>query len=705
MKNKILEILGLNRNNPMSIEDIHKRLGVNDIDFKTLEELIKELCDERLVYCVNSNLGLYILSPFKEGIFRVLRSGVILVDTMDQDVYINNGNTKNAMNGDKVLVKITNYDDFSGSVVKIIERKGLLAEVQTENGKRYAYVGKDKYMIDLDDSIVDGMIIGIKIDKSKAGRYFHATLDRVIGHKNAPRLDEKKIFYEFGVPVEFSKETLEELKDIPSVVDELEIEKRKDHDLRDDVIFTIDGDDTKDIDDAISLKMLDNGNYLLGVHIADVSHYVKIGSHIDLEAYEKATSYYMPGVVNPMYSPSLSNGICSLNPLVDRLALSCVMEINSRGEVVSFDIFKSVIRSRKQMTYKCVNKILEENIIPDGYEEYADILKRMKSLSNILRKSRINKGMLEFDSSEIKILTDEVGNVTDITTRNQGMGESLIEDFMLAANECVATYIYNLGVPSLYRVHDVPNEEKLKHILTVLQSYGENIDVKFNLSDPHVLQNILKILSKSPKFNVYSSLLLRCMAKASYRTENYGHFGVGISALRNEAYTHFTSPIRRYPDTTIHRILTDILDGKFEKLNSDSYKDYLVKTAEHSSYMEIVADKCEREADKCKEASYLSKFIGECYEGRISGFTKSGMYVELPNLIEGRVAFSSMDDYYNYNEDLEVIVGERSKKIYRLGDKVNIKVVRASKEAREIDFELGRKQNKGDKDGNTKQKS
>ena len=330
-------------------------------------------------------MGLYTLSPFKEGTFRILRNGTMLVDTLEQDIYINNGNTKDALNGDKVLAKITNFDDFSGSVVKIIERKGILAEVATINNTRFAVIGNDRYKIDLPASIVDGMIIGIKIDKTKAGNYFHATLDKVIGHKNAPKLDEIKILYEFGVPFEFSEETKKELKDIPSEVDKEEIEKRKGHDLRDKMIFTIDGDDTKDIDDAISLEILENKNFLLGVHIADVSHYVKLGSAIDNDAYERATSYYMPGVVNPMYDPSLSNGICSLNPNVDRLAITCEMEIDNKGKIVNFDIYKSVINSKKQMTYKCVNKILEENIIPEGYEEFSSTIKQMKTLSNILR--------------------------------------------------------------------------------------------------------------------------------------------------------------------------------------------------------------------------------------------------------------------------------------------------------------------------------
>ena len=360
----------------------------------------------------------------------------------------------------------------------------------------------------------------------------------------------------------------EELKSIPSEVRKIDFINRKD--LTDKTIFTIDGDDTKDIDDAISIEKKGN-NYILGVHIADVSYYVKENSYIDKSAREKATSVYMPGVVFPMYPVFLSNGICSLNPDVDRCSISCVMEIDKNGKLIDFDIFKSVIHSRIQMTYKKVNKILEENIIDDEYKLYVNDLKLMKELSDILHNMRVKRGLLDFDREEIKIETDINGKVTNISKRITKTGENIIEEFMLMANECVATYIYNMGLTSIYRIHDIPNEERLIKTINVIKNYGEKLDIKLNVKSFKVVQKLLEELKNSPKYNIYSYMILRCMAKAEYSNVNEGHFGIGIDSYKNEAYTHFTSPIRRYPDTTIHRILTNILEGNIEKIESSAY--------------------------------------------------------------------------------------------------------------------------------------
>ena len=689
MRDKILKVLEYTRNNALGKEEILKKVNDSSLTMELLEELLVDLLSERLIYCVNSKIGLYTLNPFIEGIFHKKRSGLCYVSSNGKDISINEDRVYGALEGDKVLVRITDFNTYEGSIKDIIERHGIIAEVKTIKGKRFALVSNgDKYLIDLDKKIVDGMIIGIKLDKKKVGRFYRASLDRVIGHKNAPKVEEEKILYAHDFDVEFSKETYEEIENLPDSVTSDEIAKRCEHDLRDKMIFTIDGDDTKDIDDAISLDVLDNGNFLLGVHIADVSYYVKEDSALDNDARSRATSVYMPGVVSPMYPPFLSNGICSLNPNVDRLAFTCSMEIDNNGNLVSFDIYKSVIHSRIQMTYKNVNRILDENIIPSGYEEYAFKIKEMKRLSNILEENRLKRGMLNFASGELKINVDNDGNVIDIVKREQGTGENLIENFMLAANECVATYIYNMGIMSIYRDHDFPSSERLKKVVGVIKSYGESIDTKINPNDPLVLQKLLGELSKTKNYDIYSDMLLRCMAKAEYKTVNYGHFGIGVNSNKNEAYTHFTSPIRRYPDTTIHRILTNILEGNFDRLESDEYKNKLVDIASHSSEKELDADRCEREADKMKMASYISKFVGDIFDGRIVSFTKHGMFVELSNYVEGRIAFSTMDDFYRYDEDLEILVGDRKKKIYRLGDKVKAKVVKVSVDAREIDLEL-----------------
>ena len=688
MREKLLEILKLNRNNAITVDEMYLKMFHSEKEeklYNLLCEELKTLINEKQVYCTNSKKGLYILNPFKDGVCFVKKSKDMFVECGDE-VFKVTKNDVGANDKDKVLIRITDYNSCFCSIKEIIERHGIIAEDKTIKKKRYAFVGKTMYEIDIDNSIVDGMLIGIKIDKTKKGKYFKATLDTVIGHKNAPKIDEIEIIYDNGGMHGFSEETYAEVKNIQSEVYESDIINRRD--LRNDVIFTIDGADTKDIDDAISLKMLSNGNYELGVHIADVTHYVKENTSIDKDARFKGTSIYMPGVVEPMYPVELSNGICSLNEDVDRLALSVIMEFNNNGDLINFDIFKSVINSKKKMTYEAVNKILLDNIVEPGYEEYVKTLKNMEKLANILRNMRIKRGLLDFDSSEIKINVDDKGKVLDIGKRVQSVGENLIEDFMLAANECVATYIYNMGITSVYRIHDYPNMERLIKTVNVIKSYGETLDVKLSMKDPKVIQNLLKALKNSKNYDIYSNMILRCMAKACYSNNNEGHFGIGVDSRKNEAYTHFTSPIRRYPDTTVHRVLSSILDNNIESVSDDFYKNNIIDIAVHSSEMEKIADNCEREANKMKMAEYMEKFIGTEFTGKISGFTFNGMFVMLENLVEGRIDFSTMNDYYIYNEDLEIVVGERHKKIYRLGDKIRVKLVKASKEERIIDFEI-----------------
>jgi len=699
MKEKVLEILNVTRDNPIDLETIYRKSGYTNYSKEDFLNVINELVEEKKITCANSKLNLYKLNPYREGIFHIKRNGDCYVNIGDRDITINKDFTYGSMDKDKVLVKITNYDTNTGTIKEIIERNGIIAEVKTINKDRYAQVGKNMYKIELPANMVDGMLIGIKIDKSKAGKYFHATLDKVIGHKNATGIEEQKILYEQGIPFTFDANTLKEAYNLPSSVKEEDLEKRRD--LRNEMIFTIDGDDTKDIDDAISIKKLENGNYLLGVHIADVTHYVKENSYLDLEARERATSVYMPGVVNPMYPVELSNGICSLNPEVDRLALSCEMEINTKGDLINFDIFKSIIHSNKQMTYKNVNKILEQNEIPEGYEEFKDSILMMNELSKILEASRTRRGMINFDIPEIKIIVEE-GKVKEIAKRIQGTGEKLIENFMLAANECVATYVYNMGLNFVYRVHDFPSEERLKRVINIIKSYGEEVNVRVNANDPKLIGRLLEEIKDSNNYETFSSMILRCMAKASYQITNYGHFGIGVNALKNEAYTHFTSPIRRYPDTTVHRILSSIINGEYDKISKDEYKNLLATIAKHSSENELKADRCEREANKMRMAEYMSDYINQEYIAKIVGFTNSGMFVRLDNYIEGRVGFNTMDDYYTYDEELEVAVGEKSKKVYRLGDTIQVKLVKADKDTREIDFEPVKTRVRKKTDGNTK---
>jgi len=694
MEEKILEILKVSRNNGLSKQEVYKKLAYTNLSFEDFEEVFDDLQTRQEIYQTGKDK--YTLNPFKEAEIQITRKGLILAKT-DKDTYEISEDQFNCLTGDKVKIRITNFNQKKGTIKEVLTRKGTPAEVKIENGKKYAIVrnkeNETKYELKTDENLVDGILIGIKLEKNRKDKQPVATLDRIFGHKNKPRLDEEIILYENNFNYEWPEEVKKEIKYIPSEVSEEEKKGRRD--LRNIEIFTIDGDDTKDIDDAISLDKLENGNYLLGVHIADVANYVKEGTAIDKESYERATSVYMNTVVNPMYPVELSNGICSLNPETDRLAMTTEMEINPKGKVVNYDIFESVIHSRKQMTYKNVNKILKSEEVPEGYEPFQNKLKEMYELSKILKKNRQTRGYQEFQTSEIKVETDENGIPTEIGKREDGPGQKLIEMFMLAANETVATHIYNMGIPSIYRDHDKPNEEKLKKVTEIIKNYGETFKTKGKVLSPKYLSSLLEELKETQKYETYCNMILRSLAKATYESYNIGHFSVGINSDKREAYTHFTSPIRRYPDTTVHRVLKMIFQMQTEKLYSKEHKEKMAAIAKHSSIQEQNADKCERESNKMKTAEYMENILkenqNEIYEGIISGFAATGMYVQLPNLIEGRVGYNTMDDFYHYDDEQEIIIGEKTGKIYRLGDKVTVKLTKASKMLREIDFEIEQK--------------
>lgn len=685
MREKILEILTIARDNGISKETVYKKLGYTNLSYEDFEEVFDDMENSHQIYRTGKNS--FTKNPFYEGIVTVTKKGDILVKCDEGTINITRDDFS-CVSGDKVIVRITDFNEKKGTIKSVVDRKKIVAEVKTIKNKRYA-ITKDgtQYKIDLKPNIVDGAIIGIKIDKNRKNKEPIAIFDKFIGHINDPvENTDKEILYENGFDYEWPKEVLEEVKQLPSEVLPEDLKGRKD--LRNEVIFTIDGDDTKDIDDAISISKKENGNYILGVHIADVTHYVKEGSEIDKEATARGTSVYMHRIVNPMHPIELANGICSLNPEKDRLAMSCEIEISPAGKVIDFDIFESVIHSRKQMTYKNVNKILEENIIPEGYEPYEETLKEMQNLAEILRKSRIKRGYQDFDLPEVKIVTDENYVPIEIKAREQGLGEKLIEMFMLAANEVVGTYIYSLGLAATYRDHDIPDETKLKKVISIAKNYGEKMEIKGKVGSSKFVQDLLKELKNSERKEVLTNLVLRSMAKATYEAYNIGHFGIGVDKQRGEAYVHFTSPIRRRPDCEIHRILKEIIHGHTEELYSEKQKEKIVEIAKHSSIQEQNADKCERESNKEKMAEYMQQFIDEEFEGMIFGFTTSGMFIQLSNLVEGRVAYSTMDDYYNYDEENELLIGEKNKKIYRLGDKVVIKVVKSDPQLREIDFEI-----------------
>ena len=682
MEERILDILRVSRNNGLTKKEVYKKLGHNNLSYDEFEEVFYDLQERKKIYQTGKES--YTLNPFKEGEVKITKKGKTLVIT-DEDTIEITEDQFHCVTGDRVKIRITDFNERKGTIKEVIDRKGIIAETEIMHGKKCAVTKDGKiYELETDENIIDGIIVGIKIQKGRKDKEPVATIDKIFGHKNRPRLDEETILYENNFNYEWPEEVKEEVKNIPSEVQEEDKKGRKD--LRDEEIFTIDGLDTKDIDDAISLKKLENGNYLLGVHIADVTNYVKEHSAIDGEAYKRGTSVYMNTVVNPMYPVELSNGICSLNSNVDRLALSCQMELDSNGNLKDYDIFESIIKSKLQMNYTAVNKILNDEEVQEEYKPFEKTLKTMYELTEVLEKNRKGRGYQEFDVPEIKVITDDSGKPIEISRRSQGKGEKLIEMFMLQANETVATYVYNMNLPFVYRVHDKPNEDKLKRVTNIIKSYGENIVTSHNIMSPKYIEDILVSLKGTEKSEIYSTMLLRSLAKATYESYNIGHFSIGIDSAKKEAYTHFTSPIRRYPDSTVHRLLKKILHNETDELHGDKNK--LTAIAKHSTVQEQNSDNCERQSNKMKTAEYMEQYIGEEYEGKISGFTPNSMFVELPNLIEGRVSFSSMDDFYSYDEEMEIITGENNKKVYRLGDKVKVTLVRASKELREIDFEL-----------------
>lgn len=693
MEEQILKILKEDKR-AFTVYELNDALGLKTVE--ELKELLKTLNDlEDHLKVYRTKKDSYLLfhnSHMKLGTLVVNKKGFGFVDIEgDEDVFIPQVNMNHAIHGDQVVVEIINKKgtELEGRIVRIVQRdlKEVVGEYYVKNEKGYIELDDEKVKLEIEidpeksQGAMPGHKVLVKVLERVKNNHYKGEILRVLGHKNDPGVDILSIVAKYGILDTFSEEVMEEAGALPDHVLAEEMENRKD--LRQECIFTIDGDDTKDIDDAISIKKLENGNYELGVHIADVSYYVKEGSKLDDEAYERGTSVYLADRVIPMLPHKLSNGICSLNPNVDRLSMSCVMEISPKGEVVNYDIFESVIRSRKQMTYKNVNAILEKHEIVEGYEPYIDQLKLMAELASILRKMKESRGYIDFEIEESKIIVDETGKAIDVTLRNRGIGEKMIEDFMIVANETVATHIYFMELPFLYRIHGAPSEEKIQKFLDFIGILGYTIHGKVKDITPKVMQDILEQLKDKKEFNILSSMLLRSMQKAIYDKNNIGHFG-----LASKYYTHFTSPIRRYPDTTVHRLLRLYLfKNKMDKDTINYWDNRLTFIGEHTSETERVAVECEREVDSMKKAEYMMDHIGEQYTGIISGVVNFGIFVELPNLVEGLIRLDDLKgDHYYFDEATFSVHGEKDKRGYRLGDTINVTVKAASKEAKTVDF-------------------
>lgn len=700
MKDDIINILK-NSGKPLDAIELKDLLNLsNDKDLEELLKVLLELEEDNTIYHTKKDKYMLIEdSHLKKGLLRVNKKGFgfVEVDNQDADIYIDQDNMNGAIDEDIVLVEITskmNIDRLEGRILKVLKRQieQYIGEINfDQSGLGHLKLDGDKINLDIEihkeDSLnsVDGHKVVVELTEKLDKTRYKGKVTKILGHKHDPGVDILSLIYKYKFDVEFPEEVKEEVKSMKMEVTEEDKVGRTD--LTKEMIFTIDGDDTRDIDDAISIEKLNNGHYKLGVHIADVSYYVKEDSPLDKEAFERSTSVYLVDRVIPMLPHELSNGICSLNPNVERLAVSCVMEFDGSGKQLDYKIFPSVIKSRKQMTYNKVNDILERNIIADDYKEYADTLKLMNELAHILRKMKEKRGYIDFGIEEAKILVDETGKPTEVKKRNRGEGEKLIEDFMIAANECVASHIYFMNLPFIYRVHELPKIEKLRDYLKFVNSLGYTITGNINDTKPTVLQNILSQLDDKKEYPILSTLLLRCMQKAVYREVNLGHYALG-----SQCYTHFTSPIRRYPDTTVHRLLhTYLFDNQINNSTINKWEGKLPFIAEHTSERERAADDLERDVDDMKMAEYMEEHIGEEFDGMISSMTNFGMFIELDNLIEGLVAFKNMNGYYLFDEETMTVTGEKSHIKYRIGERVRVKVTRASKEEKQIDFEIIRK--------------
>ena len=694
MKEQILDVL----------KDIHEAktlIEINDLlklttveDYQELQKNMEELVNNFLVFKTKKDKYLLMKNcpGLKIGKLSVNKKGFgfLLLDKED-DIYIAKDDMNGAINDDTVLVEVTEKGlEPAGKVLKIVKRdlKNIVGEVKVIGKKKILEPDDDKVNLKIilspetSQNCVEGHKVLAKLNKKIDNKTYTADCLKILGHKDDAGIDILSIAYKYSIFEEFSPETIEELNNIPEEVNPSELEGRTD--LTSEMIFTIDGADTKDIDDAISLKKHDD-YYTLGVHIADVSHYVKENTSLGDDAYERGTSAYLADTVIPMLPHKLSNGICSLNEGTIRLTMSCVMDIDKNGKITNYDIFPSYIKSRKKMTYDNVNEILENNHTPDGYEDYVEKLKEMQELAKILRKEKVSRGYIEFDIPEAKIIQDKDGKAIDIKKREQHAGEALIEDFMIAANETVATHISNMALPFIYRVHDLPNTEKIADFLNLVKALGYQIKTNIKEITPKTMQKLLNELKDKPEFLILSTLLLRSMKKAEYSKTNIGHFG-----LASKNYTHFTSPIRRFPDLTVHRLLKKYLIEKDFSMSTINYlENSLVEIAEHSSERELAATNAERDVNDMKMAEYMESHIGEVYEGIISSVTSFGIFVELPNLVEGLIHISNIPgDYYKYVPELLSLIGKSTKKTYRIGDKLKVRVISASKETAQIDFEI-----------------
>ena len=700
IKDTLLEFMREEAYRPMDIQELVSVFDINPDEYRAFKKTLKTMEKEGLIFrtkkdkfALPERLGLITgkLQAHAKGF------GFLIPEVEgEKDVFIPSSFINGAMNGDRILVQITREDKNGkkreGEVIQILERGNTKIIGVYEDSKNFGFVIAEDTRISQDifiskkdrNGAKDGDVVVVEITKwPEKRRSPEGVVKEVLGQKGDKGLDILTIIKKYGLPEEFPPKVQAFTAGIDEEIPLKEYKRRKD--LRDVRMVTIDGEDAKDLDDAVSIERLDNGRYRLGVHIADVSHYVREKNPLDKEALKRGTSVYLIDRVIPMLPKKLSNGICSLNPKVDRLTLSCIMVIDGSGKVLDHEIVESVIRTNERMTYTDVTKILKDNDpeLSKRYDYLLDDFKAMEELCNILYKKRTKRGAIDFEFEESKIILNEFGKPIDIKPYEREIANRIIEEFMLVCNETVAEHMFWSHLPFVYRIHEDPDEEKLEKFREFIYNLG--YIVKWNGEvKPRNLQEILEKVRGKKEETVVSTLLLRSMMRAKYSPECVGHFG-----LAAKYYCHFTSPIRRYPDLQIHRIIKEYLNGKIDEKRATKLAPIVDIAAKQSSEMERLAEEAEREVDDLKKAEYMMDRIGEEFEGIISSVTSFGIFVELPNTVEGLVHITDLDDdYYVYDEQHLMLLGQRNKKVYRLGDSVKVKCSRVDIDNREVFLDI-----------------
>ncbi len=703
LKERILDFMREEAYKPITAEDLAEGMALKGKELSEFWTVLDEL--EAKAFIIKTRYGKYGVPEKMNlvvGRYAATSKGFgFVIDDIgvEGDVFIAPDATMSAMHNDRVVARVHRLNSGGtgrrreGEVIRIVERANNTVVGTFESSRHFGFVIPDDLRIGHDifipKSEFNGAKKGSKVvveitkwpEKRKSAE---GKVVQVLGHKGDTGIEILSIITRHNLPTSFDADVEREAEKIPESISENELVGRRD--LRHLPLVTIDGEDAKDLDDAVHIERLPNGRYRLGVHIADVSYYVRENTPLDKEARERGTSVYLVDRVLPMLPQRLSNGICSLNAGVDRLALSAHMDIDHRGQVVNYEIFPSVIHVRTRLSYTIVRKILADHdeALRSQYSELVPDLEQMERLCRILKERRLRRGAIDFDFPEIKVKLDEQGQPVELVKRVRSIAESIIEEFMLVANETVAEHMHHIGVPSVFRVHDEPDAEKMQKLNHLLHNFGQQLQ-KVDEIQPMALQQILSRIAGRPEERIVSTVMLRSLKQARYEAENRGHFG-----LAARYYTHFTSPIRRYPDLIVHRLVRETFtSGDISAKRREKLAQLLPQIALHSSERERAAAEAERETVDLKKVEYMAQFVGEEFDGVINGVTAFGLFVELANGVEGLVHVSSMDnDYYRYVEQEYALIGERTGKIFRLGDAARVLLTKVNPEERTIDFVL-----------------